>query len=255
MSLLWPESVLVGLFPGHCWLRRTRSELRCASGPDDQSEPSALLKALDGLLLQHADGIRKNARLHLTVSDSLAATVMLPWQEQLTTRDELLGYALANFERHGLDIGEGWTVQTAFRHHQAAGMAFAIATSWLRDARALAESKGLRLSSVLPLSMAAYHRHGHPAGVAKNIVLLRETQRLTAMVHEHGRLQGIDIEPVLGAGEEAAGRRLMRRLGAVHGGIEAVDDWAGVVPAAPTAFIGECLPAAARRSLMPDVWS
>lgn len=255
MSLLWPESVIAGLFPGQCWLRRGRAGLRFASGLDAQPDPSILPTALDALLAEHATGIAKGVRLHLTVSDSAAAIVMLPWQEQLSSPEELRGYALANFERHGLEVGDGWSVRTVFRQYRAAGIAFAVATPWLLELRSVAESRGLRLASVLPVSLAAYHRHRHPAGVKRNLLLLREAHRISAMVYEKGDLRGIDVEPVIGSGAEASGRRLLRRLGAVHGEVDAMDDWAGVRQAEPAAFIGECLPQAARRPLPPDVWS
>lgn len=255
MSLLWPESVQVGLFPGECWLRRGRSALTFAAARNVQSEQWSLPNTLDDLLTQHEADLKQGTNLHLTVSDSVAAIAVLPWQEQLTTREELQGYALAALEQQGLDIGADWTVQTAFRQHQSAGVAFAVATSLLEKLQAVVALRGKRLASVLPVSLAAFHRHRHPARAKHSMILLREMQRLTAMVYEQGCLQRIDVEPLIAGAEAMSGRRLLTRVHSAHGEFHAVDEWAAVRLAAPAVSIGDCLPDAAARALPVDVWS
>ncbi len=255
MSHLWPETITVGLFADQCWLRRGRA-LSLVAGHGQAAAPERLLSSLTELLAGQARPAAKRARLHVLVADSAAAIAALPWQDKLTGAEEWGAYAHACFERQGQALDEGWALQTGFRHFRGAGLAYAMPQAWLGELREVAARAGLRLAGVLPVSAAAYWRHGGPRGPAPEALLLAEAHRITGQLWARGRLLGVDVQPLIG-GVHASGARLLRRMSALQPDIGSVQWWSSAVgeEEVPLAFIGETLPEARLVRLAREVWS
>ncbi|MBJ7311488.1 hypothetical protein ACFOLJ_22465 [Rugamonas sp. CCM 8940] len=255
MSHLWPETISVGLFADQCWLRRGRT-LSLADGHGQAAAPERLLSSLTELLAGQPQAALKRARLHVLVADSAAAITVLPWQEALSGADEWRAYAHACFERQGQALDDGWALQTGFRHFRGAGLAYAMPQAWLGELLEVAGRAGLRLASVLPVSAAAYWRHGGTPGAAPDLLLLAEAHRITGQLWARGRLLGVDVQPVIG-GVHATGARLLRRMSALQPNIGSVQWWSSAVGGEepPLAFIGETLAEARLVRLAREVWS
>lgn len=254
MSRLLPETITVGLFPGCCWLRRGRQErvvlTDCESGPD------GLLAALDMLLAQHVTATGRKANLHVLVSDSLATSMLLPWQDKLGARDELEAYSIACFERSGVQIDERWVLQTAFRNFRGAGLGYALPRHWMQQLQERCDRSGVSLRTVLPLSAAVYWRQATPRKAEQSIVLLAEAGRITALVCKAGLVVALDTQPI-NDDADAAGKRLLLRLSATYRAISQVQYWSPKIPDGSTSpgFIAACIPNAAVSMLNSGAWS
>ncbi|WP_373987772.1 hypothetical protein [Duganella sp. BuS-21] len=223
MLRLWPETLQAGLFSGGCWLRRGAADLLMPEVTRLESADSDLLVSLAAMLAAHAPTLRKGSRIDVLVSDSVAMLAVLPWQEQLSTPSELHGYALACFEQQSIELTDGWTLQTAFRHHRAAGLAYAVRTDWISQLLVILQTADLSLRSVLPISAAAYLRHRPPSPNKPSTLLLSEAKRITALSYGGRCLHSVDVEPLTtGAG---AGLRLVKRLAASSGLASQVSLW------------------------------
>lgn len=253
MSLLWPDTVTVGLFAGHGWLLRSGAVFPLHGGPSELDGPQQALRNLDSLLAGQQQPLRKGTRVRLLISDGLAAATTLAWQELLRGRDELHSYALACFERDGLQLGDGWAVQTAFRSYRAQGLAYAVSAAWIESVLALLAARGLRLDSVLPLSAAAYWRPPAMAA-ATQAVLLREPERLTLMVYADRRLLSRDVQPIT-SGENDDVRRLLARLVASHPDVRQLDEWCAIGQESSAGILAARVPGAIVRQLPLHAWT
>ncbi len=214
MSLLWPrilpDTVFVGLFAEHCWLQGRRTALAHSLIPEVDADASVLLPALESMLDANKKQLRKGTRLVLTVSDSLAAFTMLPWQDALQRPEELESYAQVFFERQGVKLDADWIMRTEFIRFGANGVAYAFRRSWIQQLEEVIRARNLQLYSVLPISAAAYCRQPRLGKNGKSLVLLREKHRVTSLYFNPEGLQSCDIEPVV-ASEAHSGTRLLRR--------------------------------------------
>lgn len=248
MLRLWPKTITAGLFSERTWLRLGHGKLLAAGGDD-------MPHVLDDLLAQHAAVIGRGAKIDLTVSDTVARIVSLPWQSTLSGPAELLAYAHICFEQIGRPLDAGWAMHGYFRHHRAAGLAYALPVAWLEQLNAVVGKHGLRLNSVLPVSAAAFSLHRRPGAGKPTAVILRETGRTTALVHGAAGLSDYLIEPATRSNPESA-MRLLHRLHAMHG-ITSICDWspcdASQVDLAKS--IGQALPEIAYRLLEVDAWN
>ncbi len=254
MSLLWPDKVVGGLFPGQCWLKcHGAAEVRAVAGLD---APGAMMAELAGMLDAQAATIRKGSTVSLMVSDSLGALVALPWHEQLTSPDEVEGYAIACFEKQGITIGGRWVMHAEFRSHGSMGLAYALPKEWINELVAMLDARGLKLDRVLPVTALAYWKVAKVAGAGQAVVLLREPQRISALVYDGAGLQGLDVEPITG-NADASGRRLLHKVAAYFPQVASVLDWSafGEEGAKPPAFIAACLPDAALATVNRSAWS
>lgn len=221
MLRLWPDTLTAGLFPGQCWLAVNRGVESRQLAPT--AETQDWLNALDSLLDEQAGAIARFSRLDVQISDSLSHIAHAPWQDELHSQAELQAYARACLARHGMDAGEGWAVQLAFRRFGGAGLAVALRTDLLQEVEAIAARHKLRLRSVLPASGVAYWRcrAPHHGGSA---ALLFEADRITAHLYEHGKFLGIDVQPLI-SDLDRDGDRLLRRIAALVPQIEEVIYW------------------------------
>jgi hypothetical protein len=193
-------------------------------------------------------------RLHVQVSDCLAAVAMLPWQAQLRGQSELAAYAQACFDRGGLEIDDGWVTHAGFRQFGGNGLAYAVPRAWLDQLASICDRYRIRLLSVLPVSGAAYwHGRGLPTH-QRSLVVLSEAQRVSALAFENGCLIGSDVQPVT-SDVSTAGTRLLCRLGARHGVFADVRHWSPTAEEAEApAFVCEQFAEATVLQLAREVW-
>lgn len=248
MLRLWPRTIAAGLFPERAWLRLGRGKLLAAEGGD-------MPQVLDDLLAQHAAVIGRGAKIDLTVSDTVARIVSLPWQARLSGPAELLAYAHICFEQIGRPLDAGWALHGYFRHHRATGLAYALPVAWLEQLHAVVGKHGLRLNSVLPVSAAAFSLYPRPGAGKPAALILRETGRTTALVHGAAGLSDYMIEPATRSNPESA-MRLLHRLHAMHA-IASICDWstcdASQIDLAKS--VEQALPEIAYRLLEVDAWN
>lgn len=254
MSHLWPEKVVGGLFPGQCWLKLAGAQEAHALAQPGIDAPQAILAALGAMLDGQGDKVRKGAKVSLMVSDSLGALVALPWHEQLTSPDEVHGYAVACFEKQGIAIGERWAMHAQFRSYGGMGLAYALPTAWLASLVSLLEARGMQLDRVLPVTAMAYWKVAGNAKAGQELVLLREPCRTSALVYDRAGLLAMDVEPNTGVGDVAL-LRLLRRVAAYYPHVTSMLDWSAEAGAKPPGCIAECLPSAAVVSVDRSAWS
>lgn len=256
MSPLWPETYYAGLFPGHCWLQRGRKAPPQALQSAPTFDPLALLRALEQMLDEQTKSARKGSRVVITVSDSMATTVPMPWQEALSRPAEIDSYAQICFEKAGMSIDADWVMRAEFRHFGGMGLAYALPRAWLEELLTLTQAKGLRLTAVLPLSAAAYCRQRFRNKKGSTLLLLQEAHRSSAMVYGKEGLLGYDVEPLTRSLDETR-LRLLRRVASGYADIARVACWSSDAsePEPSKAIIARCWPDAEAECLQHDAWN
>lgn len=246
MLRLWPEQITVGLFPGHCWLRRRGQATALAT--DAAAGPAVLAAVLDTLLAQAPV---RGARLDIIASDTVARIVGLPWQEQLRTESERHAYALAAFSQAGMPVEQDWACTTAFRRYGELGLGIACSSAWLGQLEAIAQQHGCRLRTVLPVSAAAYWAPRSMLGKERAWLLVEEGSHTAALRFDRGRLAAYDVQPT---GNDARGlERLLRRLALAAGAPSLVAAWR-LHGEPPTAALRAVAPEAAVKPLAAHYW-
>ncbi|QBQ36859.1 hypothetical protein [Pseudoduganella plicata] len=208
---------------------------------------------VDALALECARAGGAGTSVELLVSDALARSVALPWQDQLLSPEQLPLYAQACFERAGVEVDDGWAVHCGFRHFGRPGLAVAIPKAWLGDAASRMAAHGLRLNRVTPVTAAAYWRQ--PTGIRRTVglLLLAEPGRLTALRSVGGKFEALEVEPA-GGDPVVPLRRLLRRsgTGAPPATVQIWQSQAGMVD---SALVAQHFAAARIRTLATDAWS
>ena len=253
MLRLWPKKIVVGLFPQHCWLRAGKRPLASMAMPDTAGL-SGMLGAFDALLTQYSMVLNRGDRLIVTVSDTMAAIAGLPWQEAIRTAEELDVYARICFEKMQCALGEGWVLQSQFRHYQAMGLAYALPVAWLEPLDAIARAHGVRLESVMPVSAVAFGRYRRPrAGCAA--LLLHEASKINALVIGPAGVLDFVMEPGTRNPAESARRLLLRLSGFFD--VTAITTWSASEPDSVdwAGLTSQTLPQAVFRSIAQDEWS
>ncbi|PWF47843.1 hypothetical protein C7C56_013340 [Massilia glaciei] len=223
--------------------------------PLGAGDAQGMLAAFDALLGEYAHTSKGTCTVSLTVSDSVAAIVGLPWQDALSGPEELDAYADACFEQIGQTVNDGWTMNSYFRHYRAMGLAYALPTAWLDLLNEIIQTHGMRLDSVLPVTAAAFGRHRRAGNGKTSVLILRETNRTSALVYGASGLVDYTMEPTTKRGPESLSR-LLRRLAGAHE-IASVADWSAD-SADDTAWhelITACAPKAKYTRVKRDAWS
>jgi hypothetical protein len=197
------------------------------TGPLELCPPTAdrdgMLHAFGTVLDSLTTKSRRALRVSLTISDTLAAIVSLPWQQALSRPAEIDAYARAQFDRLGQPLDEQWTMFSYFRHFRAAGLAYAIPTVLLQELRDAALARNVVLASVIPASAQAF-ASGRPSKTpGATVLVLRESDRVSALVYDANGLCAYAVEPRTRSTPEPL-RRLLPRLCAAYQ-IEAVEAW------------------------------
>lgn len=237
MLRLWPEQRSLALFSDRAWIYAGKELLAESTAP----HASGILDAADALLRRLPAPAWPRLRLHLLLSDEMARTVVLPWQEGLRTESQQLRYAEACLEDAGVH-GPGWTVQHGYCHYGQTGMAFAVHTDTLQQLTSLVEARQMKLASVLPVVAAAYWRH-RPGRGKEALLILVEARRITALRFSRHGLAGLDVQPVMES-KDTALRRLLRRMQLHAGDVASIAYWSAEDARPFEETIAACYPTA-----------
>lgn len=253
MLRLWHERVVGGLFPDQCWLRVRRNDAVVQPG-DARADAQGMLRRFDALLAQHATPSWRGNKVSLTVSDTVAAILPLPWQERLIRPAEIDAYARALFERTGQALDGSWALRSHFRHYRAMGLAYAVPKAWLGQLDELISAHGMRLDSILPVSAAAFGMCQRPRHPKTTAIFLREATRTSALVHDASGLIAYAVEPATSTHQDAAAR-LLARIGGTHD-VAAVGAWppSEADDTAWPALVARFAPAAACARIPLNAW-
>lgn len=251
MLRLWPEPrLLAGVFPDSAWLRRPNGQEVSRFGCSDASG-LGLADALEKLLAEQA--LPRRARVELVVSDQFARVVHLPWQRGLTDESQRTAYAQACFERTGLGVDGDWLIQPSYRHFAADGIAYALPRAVVLQVRDLLLSRGMTLSTILPVSGAAYWRYGSGLHRQRSIVLLEESRRVSAMLFERRKYAGMHVQPS-GTMSGDALRRLLNTVNASFSGAQHIQYWTAAATGGRQELIKESMPDATFKALDLGRW-
>jgi len=210
VSPLWPETIRVGLFPGHGWLTSKQLNISQVRDPSSPIVPEGATSLLKDLLDTAGAKIKRGSRVQILVSDILAATVSLPWQDALRRPVERQSYARVCLEKAGLISDDDWVIQAEYHQYCQAGLAYAVRQSWLEELVALLSSRNLKLEFLLPASVAAYAYAKPQAKEGNVLMVLWDDQCMSALCFTRGVLTAVDAEPVIGAHEAVVFRLLVR---------------------------------------------
>ncbi|MES2069873.1 MAG: hypothetical protein V4488_05965 [Pseudomonadota bacterium] len=253
---LFPGTVFAGLFADHCWLQGRQARVAYSLHPERGADAEAMLDALKIMLDERKKQLRKGTRLALVVSDSLAAFAMLPWQEALQRPAELESYANIFFEKQGRPLDATWLLRTEFKRYRSNGIAYGLPRKWVEQLEEIVLARGLQLTSVLPVSAAAYCRLPKPKKIGTSLLMLIEKHRMTSMCFDVLGLQSCDIEPII-ASEQLSGRRLLRRVVSAQKNVVQASVWSPLAleHRGEREIIKASLPNLELQSLPHGVWS
>ena len=255
MLPLWPETIYVGLFPGHCWLQRGRKATAQDFPSSSGFDPADLLLTLERMLSEQTEPLHKGSRLVITVSDGIASITPLAWQEDLRRPAEIESYARIFYEKLGMTVSDDWVMRAEFRHFGGMGLAYALPRDWLKALLELIGAKGLRLLEVMPLSATAFYKQRFKNMSDCSLLLLQEMNRTSAMIYGKDGLCGYDVEPLSRSANETR-LRLLRRVGADHRNIARVSCWSTDASESipPAGIIATSFPDAKSTCLKRDTW-
>lgn len=255
MSLLWPDTLHVGLFPGTSWLKTGRKKAIQPFVVAVDQDPDALLRSLEVMLDTMTVKPRKGSRVIVTVSDTVAAITALPWQPALSRPGEVHSYARICFDKLGITIDGTWAMHAEFRRYAVMGWAYALPNGWIGGLIALLRERGLQLRTVLPASAKALAYRAAHRQAGKQVILLQEALRNSALILGKEGLCGYDAEPVIGSPQESS-VRLLTRISARHGAIGRLIHWPLDAAQEKPVQDGEthCLPGATCEAMAQDIW-
>jgi hypothetical protein len=235
---LWPDRLTATIFPNACRLYRGRGQEIgtflpvSTAGFDVMDSVSQVLD--QGSLLSPA-------WIDIVVSDCVARTIPLAWQDNLANDEQYEAYARACFDRAGFELEGEWIVHAAYRHFRGTGFGYGLQRSLIMDMHRYLLERGIRLRSVMPISARAYWRSGGRLRGQRSILLLREHNRLSALLFDGKKCAGMQVEPA-GANARDAARRLSSVLEAVFPSIRTVRFWTSDSNDDETASVKDCFP-------------
>jgi hypothetical protein len=139
------------------------------------------LETLDRLLGEHAGA---GAELTVVVSGHFSRFCLVPWSEQISSPDELLGFAQLCFEDlYGVPT-QPWSLVLSAEPAGYDRVATALPQDRLRT---LASGRGLRLRSVQPYLMAAFNHFDKSFGAGDFLFVVAEPVRSVMLVAREGR--------------------------------------------------------------------
>lgn len=240
MLRLWPDRLYAGVFPEGGWMRRRggRELVRASVEGNADGDPVALL----GALLDQRQPARRS-RIDVLVSDQLGRTVHMPWQGALISHVQRAAYARACFDRAGLPLDGEWLVHAAYRHMAGDGIAYALPRALVEQVRETLAKRSVGLTSILPLTGAAYWRYGSGLKRRRSVVVLEEHRRVSAMLIDNRQYAGLHVQPSGTIPANAIGR-LLNAVDATFPGIQHVQYWSNPGAGAGLDVVKACLPAA-----------
>lgn len=142
------------------------------------------LETLDRLLGEHA---ASGAQLRVVISGHFSRFCLVPWSEQISRPDELLGFAKLCFEDLYGAQSQAWSLVLSAEPAGYDRIAAALPQALLERLRSLVAGRGLRLSSVQPYLMAAFNHFDKRLGTDDFLFVVAEPVRSVLLVAREGR--------------------------------------------------------------------
>ncbi|MBV4478182.1 hypothetical protein N8H74_28580 [Pseudomonas sp. B2M1-30] len=142
------------------------------------------LDTLDRLLGEHA---RAGAELSVVISGHFSRFCLVPWSEQISSPDELRGFAQLCFEDLFGAPTQPWSLVLSAEPAGYDRVASALPQDLLERLRSLVSGRGLRLRSVQPYLMTAFNRFDHSLEAGDFLFVVAEPQRSVLLLAREGR--------------------------------------------------------------------
>ena len=142
------------------------------------------LETLDRLLGEHT---RAGAELSVVISGHFSRFCLVPWSEQISSPDELLGFAQLCFEDlYGVPT-QPWNMVLSAEPAGYDRVATALPQDLLERLRTLVSGRGLRLRSVQPYLMAAFNHFDRSFDDGDFLFVVAEPVRSVLLLAREGR--------------------------------------------------------------------
>lgn len=142
------------------------------------------LETLDRLLGEHAPA---GAELSVVVSGHFSRFCLVPWSEQISSPDELLGFAQLCFEDLYGVPSQPWSMVLSAEPAGYDRIATALPQDLLARLRSLVSGRGLRLRSVQPYLMAAFNHFDKSLDAGDFLFVVAEPVRSVLLLAREGR--------------------------------------------------------------------
>ena len=142
------------------------------------------LDTLDRLLCEHAPA---GAELSVVVSGHFSRFCLVPWSEQISSPDELLGFAQLCFEDLYGVPAQPWSMVLSAEPAGYDRIATALPQDLLTRLRNLVSGRGLRLRSVQPYLMAAFNHFDKSLDAGDFLFVVAEPVRSVLLLAREGR--------------------------------------------------------------------
>ncbi|MBZ9783207.1 hypothetical protein K9857_16885 [Pseudomonas sp. REP124] len=142
------------------------------------------LETLDRLLGEHA---RAGSELTVVVSGHFSRFCLVPWSEQISSPDELQGFAQLCFEDLYGVANQPWSLVLSAEPAGYDRIATALPQDLLERLRALASARKLHLKSVQPYLMAAFNHFDKSFETGDFLFVVAEPVRSVLLVAREGR--------------------------------------------------------------------
>ncbi|MBC8995355.1 hypothetical protein IAI51_02290 [Pseudomonas sp. N40(2020)] len=146
------------------------------------------LDTLDRLLGEHA---RAGAELSVVISGHFSRFCLVPWSTQISSPDELRGFAQLCFEDLFGVPTQTWTLVLSAEPAGYDRIASALPQDLLDRLRALVSGRGVRLRSVQPYLMTAFNRFDKSLDAGDFLFVVAEPQRSVLLLAREGRWAGV----------------------------------------------------------------
>lgn len=166
------------------------------------------LDTLDRLLGEHTRA-RAGAELSVVISGHFSRFCLVPWSEQISSPDELRGFAQLCFEDLFGAPTQPWSLVLSAEPAGHDRIASALPQDLLERLRTLVTGRGLRLRSVQPYLMTAFNRFDKSLDAGDFLFIVAEPQRSVLLLAREGRWSS--VRSVGGSDSDAALSALIGR--------------------------------------------
>ncbi|QAY85546.1 hypothetical protein [Pseudomonas arsenicoxydans] len=142
------------------------------------------LETLDRLLGEHAPA---GAELSVVISGHFSRFCLVPWSEQISSPDELLGFAQLCFEDLYGAPTQPWSMVLSAEPAGYDRIATALPEDLLARLRSLVSGRGLRLRSVQPYLMAVFNHFDKSLDAGDFLFVVAEPVRSVLLLAREGR--------------------------------------------------------------------
>ena len=146
------------------------------------------LETLDRLLGEHAHA---GAELNVVISGHFSRFCLVPWSEQISSPDELLGFAHLCFEDLYGAPTQPWSLVLSAEPAGYDRIAAALPQDLLERLRSLVSGRGLRLRSVQPYLMAAFNHFDKSFDAGDFLFVVAEPVRSVLLLARDGRWSSV----------------------------------------------------------------